>query len=125
MRTRPTRRDFLTTFSAATALIHSPFVARAAEGTLETTTIGLVNDTSICIAPEYVADEFLRAEGFTDIRYIEAPGYAQFDALIQGRLDICNFLAPDNIPHIEAGAPPRGGSSTPALPKAANSPARP
>jgi NitT/TauT family transport system substrate-binding protein len=102
-----TRRRFLTTLSLAGAasLVFRAPRAFAAEGALETTAIRLVNDTSICIAPEYVAEEFLRAEGFTDIRYIEAPGYSQYDALVQGKLDFCNFLAPDSIPQIEAGAP--------------------
>jgi NitT/TauT family transport system substrate-binding protein len=101
-----TRRRFLQALSmtGAVGLAGAPYVPAAAEG-LETTTVRLVNDTSICIAPEYVAEEFLRAEGFTDIRYIEAPGYTQYDALMQGKVDFCNFLAPDSIPQIEAGAP--------------------
>src|SRR5690242_13365465 len=101
-----TRRRFLTGLSLAggtTSLIRTRW-AEAAEGPLETTTVRLVNDTSICIAPEYVAEEFLRAEGFTDIRYIEAPGYTEYDALMQGKVDFCNFLAPDFIPRVEAGA---------------------
>lgn len=102
-----TRRRFLTGLSFAggtTSLIRTRW-AEAAEGPLETRTVRLVNDTSICIAPEYVAEEFLRAEGFTDIRYIEAPGYTEYDALMQGKVDFCNFLAPDFIPRVEAGAP--------------------
>jgi NitT/TauT family transport system substrate-binding protein len=75
-----------------------------AEGPLETTSVRLVNDRSICIAPEYVADELLRAEGFTDIRYVEAPGSRQFDAFLRGELDFANFLGA-SIPLIETGAP--------------------
>jgi NitT/TauT family transport system substrate-binding protein len=101
-----TRRRFLQALAAAgvVGLAGAPHALAATEE-LETTTVRLVNDTSICIAPEYVAEEFLRAEGFTDIRYIEAPGYTQYDALMQGKVDFCNFLAPDSIPQIEAGAP--------------------
>jgi NitT/TauT family transport system substrate-binding protein len=77
----------------------------AAEGLLETTTVRLVNDSSICIAPEYMAEELLRAEGFTDIRYIEAPGSQQIDALLRGDLDFTNFFPGGNIPQIDAGAP--------------------
>ena len=51
----------------------------AAEGPLETTTVRLVNDGSICIAPEYAAEELLRAEGFTDIRYVEVPSAKQIE----------------------------------------------
>src|SRR5215472_5557211 len=101
-----TRRRFLTTLSlaGAPALIRPPR-ALAAEDALETTTVRLVNDRSICIAPEYMAEELLRAEGFTDIRYVEAPGSEQVDALLRGELDFCNFFPGGNIPQIDAGAP--------------------
>ena len=68
-------------------------------------TVRLVNDRSICIAPEYVAEELLRAEGFTDIRYDEAPGSQQVDALLRGDLDFANFFPGGNIPQIDAGVP--------------------
>ena len=67
----PTRRRFLTTLSLAGAagLVHPPR-GLAEEGALETTTVRLPKVSSICVAPQYVADELLRAEGFTDIRYV-------------------------------------------------------
>src|SRR5689334_3344850 len=43
----------------------------AAEPPPEVTTIRFEKDTATCIAPQ-VAEELLRAEGFTDIRYVEA-----------------------------------------------------
>ena len=97
------RRRFLTTagLACATSLVRAPHVL-AAEGTLETTTVRLVNDTSICIAPEYMAEELLRAEGFTDIRYIEAPGIQQVDAFLRGELDFTNFVPFQGIQLIEA-----------------------
>ena len=74
MPTIQTRRRFLTTLSLAGAasLVRAP-PALAAEGALETTTVRFAKYDSICIAPEYVADELLRAEGFTDIRYVDVP----------------------------------------------------
>ena len=51
-----------------------------------------------------VAEELLRAEGFTDIRYVEAPGSQQVDALVRGELDFTNFLGA-SIPLIDAGVP--------------------
>src|SRR5580704_12882099 len=88
-----TRRRVLTTISmvGAAGLVGVRRV-RAAEAALETTTVRLVNDGSICIAPEYVAEELLRAEGFTDIRYVNAPGSQQVDALLRGEIDFCNFF---------------------------------
>src|SRR5262249_43867465 len=101
-----TRRRFWTPASAAAAagLIRPP-QALSADGALETTTVRLVNDRSICIAPEYMAEELLRAEGFTDIRYVEAPGSEQVRALLRGKLDFANFFPGENIPQIDAGAP--------------------
>ena len=100
-----TRRRFLSTLALAGAagLLRAPG-ALSAEGPLETTSVRLVNDRSICIAPEYVADELLRAEGFTDIHYVEAPGGQQVDAFLRGELDFTNFFGAW-IPLIEAGAP--------------------
>jgi len=70
-----TRRCFLTTLSLAGAagLLRAP-PSVAAEGTLETTTVRLAYDGSICIAPAFVAEELLRAEGFTDVRYVDMIG---------------------------------------------------
>jgi len=101
-----TRRRFLTTLSlaGAPALIRPPR-ALAAEDALETTTVRLVNDRSICIAPEYMAEELLRAEGFTDIRYVEAPGSQQYDSFLRGELDFTNFVPAGGIQLIEAGSP--------------------
>src|SRR5947209_1160463 len=62
-----TRRRFLTTLSLAGAagLVGTP-PALAAEGPLETTAIRLGRQPTICVAPQFVAEELLRAEGFTD-----------------------------------------------------------
>jgi NitT/TauT family transport system substrate-binding protein len=40
------------------------------ERPLEPTTIRLRRDAGMCVAPWYVGEELLRAEGFTDIRYV-------------------------------------------------------
>jgi len=45
----------------------------AADAPPETTTVRVAKGPAICIAPQYVAEDLLRAEGFTDVRYIEAP----------------------------------------------------
>jgi NitT/TauT family transport system substrate-binding protein len=106
MPTMQSRRRFLTMVSVAGAAgLLYPQRALAAEGALETTTVRLVNDRSICIAPEYVAEELLRAEGFTDIRYVEAPGSQQMDAFLRGELDFFNFFPGQGLQLIEAGSP--------------------
>ncbi len=84
-----TRRRFLTTLSLAGAagLVHVPRTG-AAEGALETTTVRLAKTPSICVAPEDVAEELLRAEGFTDIRYVPLPMAGNVpDAIERGAID--------------------------------------
>jgi NitT/TauT family transport system substrate-binding protein len=68
-----TRRRFLAGAAAAgtAGVVRVPDL-RAAEGALETTTVRLLKFPGICIAPQYVAEELLRAEGFTEIRYVDA-----------------------------------------------------
>ena len=44
----------------------------AAEPPPEITTLRLVQEpTSICEAPQYVAEELLRSEGFTEVQYVK------------------------------------------------------
>jgi NitT/TauT family transport system substrate-binding protein len=69
------RRDFLASVSAAgAASILGGRRALADEGPPETTTLRLRRDSPgsgyICYAPEYVAEELLRAEGFKEIEYV-------------------------------------------------------
>jgi NitT/TauT family transport system substrate-binding protein len=72
MPTIQTRRQFLTTVSLAGAsgFVSAP-LALAAEGAFETTTVRILKNPGICIAPQYVAEELLVGEGFTDIRYVD------------------------------------------------------
>src|SRR6516162_8147954 len=97
MPTTQTRRRFLAgkSMAGAAGLLRSP-TSLAAEEVLETTSVRLSKTPSICIAPQYVAEELLRAEGFTDIRYVnlgESTPRAQ--AIAHGLVDFsANFVAP-------------------------------
>lgn len=65
------RRRFLTTFTAASgASLVAATSSSAQEGRLETTTIRLARNRTLCIAPQYVVEDLLRLEGFLDIRYV-------------------------------------------------------
>jgi NitT/TauT family transport system substrate-binding protein len=66
------RREFVNGLSLAgtAGLVGLGAGPAAAEPPLETTTIRLVRaGDTICVAPQYVAEELLRGEGFTDVRY--------------------------------------------------------
>jgi NitT/TauT family transport system substrate-binding protein len=97
------RRRFLTTlsFAGAAGLVGAPR-ALAAEGALETTTVRIGKSPGVCLAPQYVAEELLRAEGFTDIRYVETVPAAVPEAIGRGKLDFGLSYAPLLIPAIDA-----------------------
>ena len=67
-----TRREFVRT--AALAGTGSLWGFRseslAAEPALETTTLRIVQTTGTCFAPQYLAEDLLRAEGFSDVQYV-------------------------------------------------------
>ena len=67
---------------------------------LETTTIRLVHAPSICTAPQYIAEEFLRLDGFTDVQYLPLGTRNGPYALADGRADIAMWDAPGLIPHL-------------------------
>ena len=98
-----TRRRFLTMVSVAGAagFIRAPR-ALAADGALETTSVRLSKIPAVCVAPQYVAEELLRAEGFTDIRYVDmAPGVATS----LSKADFTLNYAPNFVRQIDAGDP--------------------
>jgi NitT/TauT family transport system substrate-binding protein len=101
-----TRRRLLTRVSVVGAgcFLRVP-PALAAEGELETTTVRLVNDRSICIAPVLVAEELLRAEGFTDIRYVDTLAPDIPEALARGKVDFGLVVPPIFVRAIDGGEP--------------------
>jgi len=101
------RRDFLLSASlAAAAGVFGVRTTLADEGPPETSTIRLGRIGSLCLAPEYAAEELLRAEGFSDVRYVDVgPGIATSKAIVRGEVDLSlNFAAPLVIP-MAAGEP--------------------
>ena len=107
MQSRQSRRRLLATLSSAAgvSLIGSPNVF-AQQAPPETTTIRIAKIAGICIAPQYVADELLRAEGFTDIRYVAADaGIPASLSLARGEVDFTANYAPTFIIPIDAGEP--------------------
>jgi len=102
------RRRFLATLSstAAAGLLDAPNVL-GQEAPLETTRIRLYEWTSVCIAPQFVAEELLKAEGFTDVQYVRAEPTGQLPnpLLASGAVDINSQFSAPSILRIEAGDP--------------------
>ena len=82
------RRDFLASLSAAGAAgVLGTRASLADEGPPETTTIRLAVIPRICIAPSTIAEELLRAEGFTDVRYVPRKRCRHCESVARGELD--------------------------------------
>src|SRR6516225_7697627 len=99
------RRDFITLVGSAAAawpLIGAKGLAQ--EAPPETTTVRLTKIPGICIAPQYVAEELLRSEGFTTVEYVELSTnpYPEFAT---GRVDISMAFVAPFIIQIDAGMP--------------------
>ena len=99
------RRRFLATLSSAgVAGLVGASNSVAQEAPPETTTIRLAKNQSLCIAPQYVAEDLLRAEGFTTVRYLMTDGGAgQSKMLAQGEIDFTLHFSPLLLIPIDAG----------------------
>ena len=107
MQSIQSRRCFLSTLSSvgAASLVGARH-SFAQERPPETTTVRLAKIPGVCIAPQYVAEDLLRAEGFTDIRYVATtPGIPAALSLAHGEVDFTANYAPTFIIPIDAGEP--------------------
>jgi NitT/TauT family transport system substrate-binding protein len=78
----------------------------AAEPPPETRRIRLVKIPSICRAPQYIAEEFLRGEGFTEVQYVErGGGGASVRALAASEADITMNYSGPAIVRVDSGDP--------------------
>jgi NitT/TauT family transport system substrate-binding protein len=103
-----TRREFVTVLTMAGASDALGLEARsaAADAPPEIKKIRLVRIPGICIAPQYVAEDLLRTEGFTDVSYIQTPaGMEASRAVALGDADFTIIFSAPVILNIEAGAP--------------------
>ena len=102
------RREFLATLSgAATAgLVGLPPAHGAAEPPPETRRIRLALIPGSCFAPQYVAEEILRAEGFADVRYVRMASSAElFPALVSGEIDMTMAFIPSFVVQADVDDP--------------------
>jgi NitT/TauT family transport system substrate-binding protein len=105
---RISRRRFLGVAAVGTAgwLGLHPSIATA-EPPPETTQIRLIKLGGACLAPQFVAEELLWAEGFTEVHYVEtvSSGTWVTQALASGEAHLSmNFAAPF-IMRVDAGDP--------------------
>jgi NitT/TauT family transport system substrate-binding protein len=80
-------------------------ISSAEDAPLETTRIRFAKSAGICHAPQYVAEDLLRAEGFTDIQYVASPPAVLAAALGRGEFDFSLHFSAPSIVAIDAGEP--------------------
>jgi NitT/TauT family transport system substrate-binding protein len=98
------RRHFLASASSAAAVgLLSTRASLADEPPPEVTTLRLARYPGICIAPGQIAEDLLRAEGFTDIRYLTAPNSG--DLVFRGEIDFSLETAAWVASNVDAGEP--------------------
>jgi NitT/TauT family transport system substrate-binding protein len=101
------RRDFLASLSAVgAASVLGTRLSFADEGPPEVTTLRLRRDPSICVAPWYIAEDLLAAEGFTDIRYVPVQeGPPQNQMIARGEIDLSLYFAASLVFRLDQGLP--------------------
>jgi NitT/TauT family transport system substrate-binding protein len=89
------RRRFLATLSSVgVAGLFGTGPSFAQEAPPETTTVRLGRIPGVCIAPQYVAEELLKGEGFADVQYVDV-GLDIYSAFVAGKVDFSiAFVAP-------------------------------
>lgn len=102
------RREFVhgTALAGAAGALGYGRELLAAEPPPETQRIRLAQIPDNCYAPQYMAEELLRAEGFSDLRYVPFPGSAPvYVALAKGEVDLSMAFVSGHVIQADAGAP--------------------
>ena len=76
-----------------------------AEPPPETTKLTLVQVTGLCVAPQYVAEELLEGEGFTEVRYIQTEGGDEYSILASGEAQISMAFVAPFLMYVDRGHP--------------------
>lgn len=101
------RREFLagTSMLGAATLLGLPSTA-SAEPPPETTRFRIAQGPFICYAPQMVAEELLRLEGFTDVQYVKVPPDNTYATLVaSGGVDLAVFGPPSAVVAVDMGNP--------------------
>jgi NitT/TauT family transport system substrate-binding protein len=101
------RRQFLLSTSALSAAALMGIPAHAAmEPPPETTRVRIAQGPFICYAPQMLAEEFLRLEGFSEIEYVPVPPDNTYPTIVgRGRVDLAVFGPTAAVAAIDAGWP--------------------
>jgi NitT/TauT family transport system substrate-binding protein len=103
------RREFMKSAAAlagSAGLLGYDLRPAVAEPALETTKIRLVQNPAICMAPQYMAEDLLRLEGFTQIEYVAVSGDPDPHLVVaDGKADLTLDAATGLVTGLEGGEP--------------------
>ena len=102
------RREFLggVTLAGTAGLLGVRPTPVAAEPPVETTTLRLAQIPGACIAPQYVAEDLLHGEGFTDVQYVKKARRVQtYEAVASGEVAITVGSVGPLLIQVDAGDP--------------------
>jgi NitT/TauT family transport system substrate-binding protein len=101
------RRAFLTATSlgGTAMLLGVRSMPAGAEPPPETTTLRVAQFGSLCVTPQYVAEELLRGEGFGDVQYPRTTGGELYGGLATGKVDLSLGFVGPAIVEIDRGVP--------------------
>jgi NitT/TauT family transport system substrate-binding protein len=100
------RRHFLlkTSGLGAATLFGLPLTA-AAEAPPETKRIRILHTPGICLVPQYLAEDLLRLEGFSEVEYVDDPDNNGFGGVAADKADVTINDAPGALPVLDTGKP--------------------
>ncbi len=100
------RRTFLRGIAAtaATTTLGRPRPADA-QPPPETITLRLAQISGICVAPQYVASELLRLEGFKDVQYVTISDTNTYSSFASGDVDLSMAFVAPFLLQVDAGVP--------------------
>jgi len=102
MRTTQGRRNFLARASAlGGASLLGLARPAAAEPPPETKKIRLIHLPAICLAPQYLAEELLRLEGFSEVEYVKVVNRKGVDVLAAREADLSMWDIPSALPTLD------------------------
>ena len=81
-----------------------PAAPGAAQNTLETTTLRMLGSAAICVSPQYLAEDFLKSDGFTSVQYVK-DSLGAIQTVATGQADISMTFSAPLIIQIDAGDP--------------------
>jgi len=101
---RLSRRTFLANASVCSAAALLGMLRPvAAEPPPEVQKIRLVHAPAICLSPQYLAEELLRLEGFSEIQYVDQPMTKSLGPLEAGQADMTQGAGVDVVAALDAG----------------------